>query len=268
MKYTLWSIVICLTFTLAWSLNRQNFLRQKANEPKIQLDSIFLQIDTSNCYLLSEFETYHRNLLNLDEINHLEYVHPIHIKYKQPINGYKVYVTWWMSYNYSGFALLKFIDDSGMEYFLTNEAFHIEDFDRIWEEASNRSIHSASKPVYILNYRKNNNPKDSLDYDAPFFFSDIDFDGQQELIMTLYKTGQRFCNEYKVYKSNFKYGSMGEVKVEPYIYLDGFTRFDYKEKKVILESHSGAAYYSEKIYKYDDTPYISLPLVFEKEVHY
>lgn len=271
MKYTfiLWTIIVGLTFALIWSLNRQQTLLQKANEPKIQLDSVFLQVDVAD-YPFSEFETYHRNLYNTDELKYTDYVRPIYIKYKQPINGYKVYVTWWMSFCNSGFALLKFVEPTGNEFFLVNEAFHI-DFDKIWEEASNFIIpntyyyraNTAPKQVYIINYQTNKHPKDSLDYNAPFFFSDVDFDGHQELVMTLYRTGQRFTDEYQVYKFGYGYGHIREVKAEPYVSFDGLTKFDYQNKKVIIY-HSAGIYSDEDIYRYCDTCY--LPLVFERNI--
>lgn len=270
MKYTfiLWTIIICLIGALIWSLNKQRALLQKANEPKIQLDSVFLQVDMAE-YPFSVFETYHRNLDNIEKLEYIDCVHPIYIKYKQPINGYKVYITWWMSYCNSGFALLKFVEPTGHEFFLANEALHI-DFDKIWEEASNFSIPNiywsattAPKQVYTINYQTNKHPKDSLDYDAPFFFSDVDFDGKQELVMTLYRTGQRATDEYKVYKFNYSSGLMSEVKAEPYVSFDGLTEFDYHNKKVIIH-HSAGTYSDEDIYRYCDSCY--LPLIFEQNV--
>lgn len=272
MKYTfiLWTIIICLIGALIWSLNKQQTLLQKANEPKIQLDSVFLQVDMTE-YPFSVFETYHRNLDNIDKIEYTDCVRPIYIKYKQPINGYKVYITWWMNYCYSGFALLKFVDCRGNEFFLTNEALHI-DFEKVWEEASNYFIipntyssaaNTAPKQVYTINYQTNKHPKDSLDYNAPFFFSDVDFDGQQELVMTLHRTGQRFTDEYQVYKFGYGYGYIREVKAEPYVSFDGLTEFDYHNKKVIIH-HSAGNFSDEDIYSYCDSCY--LPLVFERNV--
>ena len=39
-----------------------------------------------------------------------------------------------------------------------------------------------------------------LSHNSPFFFSDVDFDGEEELIINNWKCGIRHCNTYDVYK--------------------------------------------------------------------
>ena len=40
----------------------------------------------------------------------------------------------------------------------------------------------------------------SFVHNSPFFFSDVDFDGEEELIINNWKWGIRHCNTYDVYK--------------------------------------------------------------------
>lgn len=213
-----------------------------------------------------EFGTQH----NVDDVT----IHPVYIKYKQKVNGYQVYVTWFMEEFgeiYPSFAILKFVDSVSI-FTVSSEAFYIDNMDKIVSDSLDtffNKYHYYPKEyrfIHNFDYHTNPNPKDSLDYDAPFFFSDVDFDGEQELVITSYKSGQRFADGYKIYKSNeYSRNPYAEVKEIPYTHFDSFTRFDYKNKKVILESHCGASDYHKTIYKYCDSCY-NLPLIFEKGV--
>ena len=49
---------------------------------------------------------------------------------------------------------------------------------------------------------------------SPFFFSDVDFDGEDEFVVNLYKYGTYGSNLYAVYEPDFKLR-----KDEPFIYL-------------------------------------------------
>lgn len=42
--------------------------------------------------------------------------------------------------------------------------------------------------------------KEYLSHNSPFFFSDVDFDGEEELIINNWRCGTRHCNTYDVYK--------------------------------------------------------------------
>lgn len=201
---------------------------------------------------------------------------PVYITYNQPINGYDVYITcdarWeWSDLAYGNQALLTFVNDTS-RFFVLNESFYINDFDKIMDrtyEAMREIPHiplGIQQLIFYMDYHKNPTPKDSLDYNAPFFFSDVDFDGEQELVITSHKTGQRGTNTYKIYK--YESYSCWQMTKRPYTDFDGFTRFDYEHKKVIFESHGGSDLYYEDIYKYCDDPHTWYHLIFEKELHY
>lgn len=49
---------------------------------------------------------------------------------------------------------------------------------------------------------------------SPFFFSDVDFDGEDEFLVNLYKYGTYGSNLYAVYEPDFKLRTD-----EPFIYL-------------------------------------------------
>lgn len=222
-----------------------------------------------------EFETF--KLLKRNNDFSYGYPFPIYIKYNQPINGYDVYITWearsemgWY-FPYGNQALLTFVNDTSY-FFVLNESFYINNFDEIMTRTYGAIGETCGfypdlqQLIFYMDYNKNPNPKDSLDYDAPFFFSDIDFDGKQELVITSSKTGQRGTNEYKIYK--YESYSYWQMTKRPYTLFDGFTRFDYEHKKVIFESHGGADFYYEDIYKYCDDPHTWYHLIFEKQLHY
>ena len=244
------------------------------NHTNNQQDNVIILVDTSYNYEMEEFNTYTIPYeLGFDER------YPIHIKYKQPVNGFMVSVTWYTlnsiyCSDYYGFATIKFMDENHNTFYVSNEAFHIEEFYNIMNEFYSSSIYLPDKStitniktkVFLLDYATNPHPQDSLDYQAPFFFSDVDFDGRQELVVTLYQTGQRFVNEYKVYKFGYHYGYIGEVKEKPYTLFDDFTSFDYENKKVSIYHSAGVMYSYEDIYQYSDSSY--LPLVYEKSIYY
>ena len=259
-------LFILLNFIIACPLMAEEYVQIPCPEQYQKHDTVIVQVDTSYDYNMEEFYTFCQG----DFQNY-----PIHIKYKQPINGYKVSVIWFTSWEWrQGFAVIKFEEENKDAFFVANEEFYIEGFDDIMDSLYMSQLYLPDKghvsnvktKVFIMDYHTDPNPIDSLRYDAPFFFSDVDFDGQRELVLTLYKAGQRFVNKYKVYNMRYGYASdFSEVKEKPYTLFDGLTTFDYENKKVSIYHSMGVFDSFEDIYQYCDTTY--LPLVYEKSIY-
>lgn len=125
----------------------------------------------------------------------------IFIKYRQTVNGYTVKVMC-MLYN------LPY--DKERECEIWGEALLYFE-----KEDSKFCVYNESFSDSILYYENKQEPKDGLtlilDYlpkkedeylshNSPFFFSDIDFDGEEELVINNWRNGIRYCNTYDVYK--------------------------------------------------------------------
>ena len=122
----------------------------------------------------------------------------IYIKYKQPINGYTVKVMW-LQYGEVGNALFC-LEKQGIQYYYFAEKWT----DKILYDKGNTYPNNT---VIELDYTAKLESEEYLSDDSPFFFSDVDFDGEEEFIINRYKSGSRDSNAYDVYD------------VSPYDYL-------------------------------------------------
>ena len=113
----------------------------------------------------------------------------------------------------------------------------------------------AEKPILYTEYptlgkeftlnNQNYNP-------PPFFFKDVDFDGNQELVIVDFAAAQRFGNAYKVYKI-FEGGlnPLDDVTNEqPYASFDSMTKFDYDKKTVTVHFSGGVNDSFQETYQY------------------
>ena len=121
----------------------------------------------------------------------------IFITYKQPVNGYKVKV-----------GCIPDGTDWNTASFYLNDTFRftVEG----WVDARLYGI--ELKHDTVIDYI----PKsaDYLSDESPFYFTDIDFDGENEFVVNLYKYGTYGSNLYAVYEPDFTLR-----KDEPFIYL-------------------------------------------------
>lgn len=177
----------------------------------------------------------------------------IFITYNQPVNGYAVTVMC-LPYNYTydkerdteiwGNALICFEKDDS-KFHIFNDSF------------------SDSILYYVNEVEPTNNMKLELDYlpksaneylshNSPFFFSDVDFDGEEELIINNWRCGIRYCNTYDVYKITTN-GT--ELLTEPPFVnptgkiSDYNTEFDSISKTITVHKRTGGDN-SDEIYKY------------------
>lgn len=173
----------------------------------------------------------------------------IYIKYKQPVNGYTVRVLW-MPYtdeseetSETGSALLYFESESNHFYIQT----------RSYRDTAVYS-HTKLKDGDILFWDYTPKKKgEILSQYSPFFFSDVDFDGVDELLINDYYVGP---NSYEVYKVHPYYAEI--VKEKPFDNLQGgITQFDIKNKTITKHYADGPVVYTHtyKAIKQDEIEY-------------
>ena len=109
----------------------------------------------------------------------------IYIKYKQPINGYTIKVMW-LQNGEVGNALFC-LKKQEVQYYYFAEKWT----DKILYDKGNTYPNNT---VIELNYTAKLKSEEYLSDDSPFFFSDVDFDGEDEFIINRYKSGSRDSN--------------------------------------------------------------------------
>ena len=78
-----------------------------------------------------------------------------------------------------------------------------------------------------------------LSDNSPFFFSDVDFDGEDEFIINRYKSGSRDSNAYDVYDVS-PYGYFIQKTEVPFTELEnGQCKFDSKNKAIAVFGSNG-----------------------------
>jgi hypothetical protein len=201
-------------------------------------------------------------------------INNITVKYTNAIHGMKVEAKWEPIGSYGrshmGEAIIKFTNiESGKSFSIYNSSFGIntdkvKDLNIFWPEMEDNGGVYADKLKFDrgtihLEYEepelKYNSDvlKRFYDFDVPFFFHDIDFDGNEELIVVLRSAGQRHSDIFKVYA--LKDGSLVDEReqmtdIAPYIEIDGLSTIDIKNKTINIHSSSGACDNSCKLYKF------------------
>lgn len=140
-----------------------------------------------------------------DTLPHLQESEIIHLHYRQKVNGYKVCVDFIHQYidHNPGEAILKFTK--------ANHSFHVycdafSDAQLIADDTpyvkSQKAINLTKlKPganIYLNYARPQKN--EYLSSSSPFYFKDMDFDGEDELVVNNLKMGARGYNTYDVFK--------------------------------------------------------------------
>lgn len=149
----------------------------------------------------------------------------IFITYKQPINGYSVKVA---------------CVSDGTDW--NTASFYMNDTLRFTVEGwvDTKLYGMELKHDTVIDYT----PKsaDYLSGESPFYFTDIDFDGEDEFVVNLYKYGTYGSNLYVVYEPNF------ELRTdEPFIYLQNEQCvFDSINKTITIAGKDTAFIYQDK----------------------
>ena len=173
----------------------------------------------------------------------LRQVSPINVyfKYNQLVNSYEITGRWmpFDAHSETGGVIINFRHvESGQSFHYTESIYCNFDMDEITFSDGFKGYQDGD--VYYLDYKIHDNPdsyKDSpLSYYAPFQFYDVDFDGEQELLINdcdQIKGG----NTYRTYK-------VGKNDIElmdyvPFNALDNEVTFDKPNKKIRLHRFDG-----------------------------
>ena len=161
----------------------------------------------------------------------------IFIKYRQPVNGFDVTVMC-LPYNYTydkereteiwGNALLYF-EKEDSRFCIYNESFS----DSVLYYINEQEV--RDNMILELDYLPKSK-NEYLSHNSPFFFSDVDFDGEEELIINNWRCGTRHCNTYDVYK--ITNNEAKRLIVEPFNKIESHTEFDSINKTIIPVSYT------------------------------
>ena len=150
------------------------------------------------------------------------------IKYKSPVNGYNVVVEWLGADIIDeslafGDVLIHFKKNDGTRFTVHNNAY--------WDEELKVSdIEPMCNKTIELEYI----PKDDmyLATKSPFYFADMDFDGQDELVVVGWKGGRHYAHIYDVYDISDYYADKKTRPPFDCVEL-GITKFDPKKNQII-----------------------------------
>ena len=203
----------------------------------------------------------------------------ISVKYTNIINGMMVDVKWEPIDSYDGSivgeATIKFKNiKDGSNFSIYNSSFAIAkdrveglNLVRVELEDQNKEVEVGrfifDKKAMDLEYKAPKFKNDSnilkqiYDFDAPFFFYDLDFDNNEELIVVLRGAGQRYSDIFKVYV--LKDGRLVDKQEqitdhEPYLQLDGLSTINTKNRTINIHGSSGACNNYDKVYRFKPIP--------------
>ena len=162
--------------------------------------------------------------------------------YNRPVNGYNVSVEWLGADIIDddlafGEVLIHFKKNDGTGFSVYHFGY--------WDEGLRVSdIKTKSNKIIELEYI----PKDDmyLATRSPFYFADMDFDGQNELVVVGWKGGRQYAHTYAVYDITDCHAS--HKKTPPFDSIEsGITQFDPKKKQII---HSYVNLFRSEVYFY------------------
>ena len=185
-----------------------------------------------------------------------EYIY-VHVNYKQKVNGYNVSV--------------KIITDSLHEEYFSDIASRkaIICFKKDYQELIIQNpSYADNNLIGNIDLRKNGAfvETDYIPFEmgknntfngnkSPFFFFDVDFDGEQELVVCLWEEmGHRGHHAYEAYKINTNANccSLSPMQGKPFSELDDYTEFDPIHKTISVPYGVGLKMEGEKVYGLKD----------------
>ena len=202
----------------------------------------------------------------------------IHLKFSDVIDDKHTVNVVWMPRDGEGPrlvgpAIITFLKDSGYLFSVTASYFHLPTAELaksgiLKTDDDGQAVEVDLAKVYSFKYDSDSFNKISLVNNThkfkesgsreqiPFFFEDIDFDGEIELVVVDFNAGQRWLNEYTIYKPNYKYGNMYNlVNIEPFSTLDQLSTFDKENRTIDVFSSGGSCTNSNKKFKLIDGRY-------------
>ncbi len=143
----------------------------------------------------------------------------VHFSYSQPVNGYTVTIDWQPGTERAELNFTK----GGTSFSVMSYSFDPQMFD-IPTDGTHIQLRYKPKPQGWMLYDK-----------EPFFFSDVDFDGVNELLITCPQEGPHGMTAYTVYELD---GT--EREDAPFWDISDLTDFKASEKAIVQNQYWGA----------------------------
>ena len=198
-------LLLCIIIFTSCTTNRSN--NNVPNQKSVQQDTI------NNIALNHKTDTVSQSIT---------------LMYKRPVNGYNVSVEWLGAEIIDddlafGKVLIHFKKNDGTGFTVYHSGY--------WDEGLKVSdIKSKGNKTIELEYI----PKDDmyLATRSPFYFADMDFDGQDELVVVGWKGGRQYAHTYDVYDISDYYADKKTTPPFDNVELD-ITTLDPKKKQII-----------------------------------
>lgn len=178
------------------------------------------------------------------------------IKYRNKIYGYDVRIAVrpfaYFDSTLTGSAEIAFLRNDTCFISLPNPFFRIDSLNR--KQIENFDVVELDYKYPQINKSK---PIEFNQFNAlPFFFLDVNFDGEDELIMNYARQGQRYCDAYVAYGLQYWNGDIGydflydsTRGVAPFSALDDLSEIDYTTQEISTFSYGGYSDSKKLIYK-------------------
>lgn len=179
------------------------------------------------------------------------------VKYRNKINGFDVRIAVrpfaYVDSILFGSAEIAFLRNDTCFISLPNPFFRIDSLNRKMIE--NYDVVELDYPYPQINKSK---PIKFSQFSAlPFFFLDVNFDGEDELIMKYARQGQRYCNAYVAYglqywngeSTGYDYLYDSTRGIAPFADLDDRSKIDYTTQEISTFSYGGYSDSKKLIYK-------------------
>jgi hypothetical protein len=198
------------------------------------------------------------------------------IIYKEEL--YNIDIEWTpddgLSPRLTGAAKINFHPIQGDSFSIFSEAFHLpdsmlDDLGIIGKNAWSINREIDLKKTHSFNYESlvkislidNSHQSYNYAYDVtPFFFEDVNYDGEDELVIVNTSAGQRWVNSYSIYKKNQNNGFI-LFNEAPFNTLDQLSTFDQKNRAVDVFSSGGLCTNSNKRYRLIEGKYILVEFI-------
>lgn len=173
------------------------------------------------------------------------------IEYENEINGYNVIVDWKPRNirfgHIIGPAIIQFKKKDSLIFTITNNNFSIQKKLLSFEtDTDSLYVKKISKSHIVLKYDEPKlNSKDGFfTTEVPFFFNDVNFDNNRELLLVEVNNGQRGLSTFKVYQfeSDELQSELYNITFEqPFRSFDDATIIDYQRRQIKLYYSGGSS---------------------------
>jgi hypothetical protein len=183
----------------------------------------------------------------------------VFINYNQLVNGYKVTATWfpWGAiHSEVGHGILKFVHTTEKpKYGPKNQEFYVFNpyfSDPVLDSLAYTDHAYKNGDTFNLDYTP---PRQGelIGHNTPFQFLDVDFDGEEELLINNWRCGHRDWNTYDVYKVEAYHAE--KLTGGPFDYLEDGDNFDYRKKTITQLWSNGWNDYERRVYKRHASPH-------------